>query len=114
MIRRVTSSLKVQFVTWPVMKVLFGITISWLSKSSTVVARVRMRVTVPVCWLMVITSPTRNGRSTNRISPETKFAKISCRPKPRPTVSAAAIHCSWLQRSPSKDSALTVPAMVMP
>ncbi|MNT83708.1 hypothetical protein D3C72_2236160 [compost metagenome] len=95
------------------MKVLLGMTISWLSKSSTVVARVRIRVTVPVCWLMVMMSPTRKGRSTSRMSPETKLAKISCRPKPRPTVSAAAIHCSWLQRSPSNVSALTVPAMVM-
>jgi hypothetical protein len=39
----------------------------------------------------------RIGRSMSRITPETKFAKISCSPKARPKVSAAASHCTLSQ-----------------
>ena len=49
----------------------------------------------------VTTSPRRIGRSNIRIKPETKFAKISCSPKPSPTDTAATSHCTLFQPTPS-------------
>ncbi len=79
-------------MTRSVMTALFGITTSLRSKSVTVVARACTRVTTPVRSPTVTVSPMRIGRSNNMIKPETKFAKISCRPNPRPTPMAATSH----------------------
>ncbi len=65
-----------------------------------VVARMRMRETTPVTSPTVTVSPTRIGRSNSTIRPETKLAKISCRPKPKPKVTAAASHCTLGQPMP--------------
>ncbi len=74
-----------------------------------VVARMRMRLTVPDRLPMVTTSPMRTGFSKRMIRPETKLAKISCSPKPSPTDSAATSHCSLSQLTPSVDSIETIP-----
>ena len=73
-------------------KFLLGITSSFPFHCVIVVARIRMRLTFPLTALTVTTSPTRIGRSASKIRPETKLAKISCRPKASPNVSAAASH----------------------
>ena len=98
---RVTASFNVQLVTFSVIIDLFGNSTSRLSKSVTVVARILILLTVPLKLPMVTKSPTRIGRSNNMIKPETKFATISCKPKPRPTPSAAMIHCNLDQSMPS-------------
>ena len=67
----------VQLMRLPVTKSRFGTISSLLFQSRIVVARVRIRVTVPVMSLIVTVSPTRMGRSNSRMMPETKFAKIS-------------------------------------
>ena len=94
--------------TWSLFTVLQGF-VGVFGMSTTVVARVVMFDPVPVTSPTVTTSPTRTGRSNSRINPETKLAKISCRPKPRPTVNAAAIHCRFDQRTPSSPSVRTTP-----
>jgi hypothetical protein len=84
----------VQLRSRPVMNSLFGTTSSLRSKSTMVVARIRTRDTVPVASPTVTMSPTRIGRSRSRMIPETKFATISCSPKPSPTPRAAISHWS--------------------
>ena len=78
-----------------------------------VVARMRIRETVPVTSLMVITSPTRIGRSIRIIKPETKLANISCKPKPNPTLMAASSHWTFDQPRPTALQVNTVPKMVI-
>src|SRR5690554_2604403 len=62
----------------------------------------------------VMVSPIRTGRSNRMINPDTKLAKISCRPKPSPTPTAATSHCNWLQATPrvASDTTSPVPTMV--
>ncbi|MNR04340.1 hypothetical protein D3C85_1202880 [compost metagenome] len=79
------------------------------SKSVMVVARMRILLTVPDRLPMVTTSPMRTGRSNRMIRPEMKLAKISCRPKPRPTESAATSHCNLSQLTPRVDRVTTKP-----
>ena len=74
-----------------------------------VIARIRIFATVPVTPLIVTVSPTRIGRSNNKMIPETKFAKISCIPKPRPTERAANNHCNFDQDIPSVENAHAPP-----
>ena len=74
-----------------------------------VMARILMRLTVPTVLPMVTRSPTRTGRSNRMIRPEMKLATISCRPKPRPTPSAATIHCSLDQSAPMPLKATSKP-----
>ena len=61
---------------------------------------------------MVTTSPTRIGRSNNKMIPDTKFAKISCIPKPRPTESAANNHCNFDQDIPKVANAQAPPMAI--
>ncbi|MNI64971.1 hypothetical protein D3C73_1204480 [compost metagenome] len=44
---------------------------------------------------MVTVSPIRIGFSNRMIRPDIKLAKISCKPKPKPTPRAATSHCSF-------------------
>jgi hypothetical protein len=60
-----------------------------------VVARVLIFVILPVKSRIVTVSPIRIGFSNRMIRPEIKLAKISCKPKPSPTPSAATSHCSF-------------------
>ena len=113
MATRLMLSLSVQLSRLPVMNDLLGTISSFRSPSTIVVARKRMRETVPVVSPIVITSPTRIGRSNSRMIPETKFAKISCRPKPSPTEAAATSHCTLFQPMPIWLKASTIPAMKM-
>ena len=78
-----------------------------------VVARMRIRLTVPDSSPMVITSPMRTGRSNKMMMPEIKLAKISCKPKPSPTPSAATSHCILLQDKPSEPRVIITPIMTM-
>ena len=91
------------------MKLLFGTTSSRRFQSVIVVARMRIRETTPLTWPTVTVSPTRIGRSSRMIRPDTKFAKISWRPKPRPTVRAARSHCTEDQPTPIALKATTMP-----
>ncbi|MCY1413622.1 hypothetical protein D9M71_290550 [compost metagenome] len=110
---RVTVSVSVQLISWLVRKVWFGTITSLRSLSVMCVARMWMRLTVPVTVPMVTRSPMRTGRSNSRIRPEMKLAKIACMPKPIPTESAATSHCSLSQLTPRVDSALTKPMPAM-
>ncbi|CNU06409.1 Uncharacterised protein [Salmonella enterica subsp. enterica serovar Bovismorbificans] len=92
---RVTESDSDQLINCSVIKALFGTIISLRSQSLMVVARVLILVTLPVRSRMVTVSPIRIGFSNKIIRPEIKLAKISCRPKPSPTPSAATSHCSF-------------------
>ena len=56
-----------------------------LSKVSISVARTEMRFTMPWSPPTKIQSPTLIGRSSIRITPDTKLEKMVCRPKPMPT-----------------------------
>ena len=96
---RLTWSESVQFSSRPVMNSLLGTMNSLRSQLVIVVARMRIRETTPVTSPTVTTSPTRIGRSKRMIRPETKLAKISCRPKPRPTLIAATSHWTLSQLS---------------
>ena len=91
------------------MNCLFGTTSSLRSQSVMVVERMRMREICPVVFPTVTTSPTRTGCSKRMIRPEMKFAKISCRPNPRPTVNPAASHCTLDQVIPSIEKPATRP-----
>ena len=109
MVTRTLDSCSVQLVIFPVISCLFGMITSLLSKSTIVVARAAMRDTRPEIPSMVTRSPIRTGRSASRIRPETKFAKISCKPNPSPTVTAAASHCTSFQRIRKHASATMIP-----
>ena len=109
-----TASLNDQFVRSLVISVLLGTIISLLSQSRIVVARIRIRVTVPLTPPTVTVSPIRTGRSNNRIKPETKLAKISCSPKPRPTPTAATSHCTFDHPTPIVLNTTTIPSDVRP
>lgn len=73
---RVTESDSDQLINCSVMNALFGTIISFRSQSLMVVARVLMRVTLPVRSRMVTVSPMRIGFSNRIIRPEIKLAKI--------------------------------------
>ncbi|MNC74612.1 hypothetical protein D3C75_1259960 [compost metagenome] len=73
----------------------------------------RILLTEPEKLPIVMVSPIRIGRSNRIIRPETKLAKISCKPKPSPTVKPAASHCSLSQDTPSDPSAVTAPTVVI-
>lgn len=79
---RVTESDSDQLINCSVINALFGTMISLRSQSLMVVARVLIPVTLPVRSRMVTVSPIRIGFSNRMIRPETKLAKISCKPKP--------------------------------
>ena len=66
-----------------------GTMMLWLSPLMIVVARMLIRSTLPVMSETVTMSPTRIGRSSSRMMPQTKFETISCRPNPSPTPRAA-------------------------
>ena len=51
---------------------------------------------------MVTVSPIRIGFSNKIIKPDTKLAKISCKPNPKPTVNAATSHWVFAQSTPKK------------
>jgi len=72
-----------------------------------------MRVTMPSTPPTETMSPTRTGRSNRIIRPDTKLAKISCKPKPRPTEMAAARNCTWFQLMPIRPKLNTMPTMVI-
>ena len=91
---RVTESDNDQLINCSVINALLGTMISLRSQSLIVVARVLIFVTLPVRSRIVTVSPIRIGFSNRMIRPDTKLAKISCMPKPRPNVSAATSHCS--------------------
>ena len=91
---RVTESDNDQLINCSVIKALLGTMISLRSQSLIVVARVLIFVTLPVRSRIVTVSPMRIGFSNRIIRPEIKLAKISCKPKPRPTPRAATSHCS--------------------
>ena len=110
--KRDTESERVQLMMSSVINRLFGTIISRRSKSTMVVARICMRETLPVWPPTVTKSPMRIGRSKRMINPETKLAKISCKPKPSPTVIAAANHWTLCQVMPSMRQATIAPAMV--
>ena len=73
-IRR-TGSERLQLITCPVTNSLLGMISSLRSQSVIVVARMRMRVTVPETSPTVTVSPMRMGLSNRIIRPETKLAK---------------------------------------
>lgn len=81
---------------------LLGTRSSLRSQSRIVVARIRIRDTVPVASPMVTTSPTRTGCSNRIINPQMKLATISWRPKRMPTPRAAAAQLSCDQLAPSR------------
>ena len=62
---------------------------------------------------MVTMSPTRTGRSKRMIRPETKLAKISCKPKPNPKLMAATSHWTFDQPTPNTPQHSNTPTMVM-
>ena len=110
MVNRDTVSVSVQLMTRPVISSLFGTISSRRSLSVMVVARIRIRLTFPVISPIETMSPMRTGRSNSRISPETKLAKISCSPKPSPTVMAATSQFNCAQPMPTWLKAASDPA----
>ncbi|MNL55635.1 hypothetical protein D3C87_1790640 [compost metagenome] len=66
-------------------------------------------VTVPVRLRIVTVSPMRIGFSNRMIRPETKLAKISCIPKPNPTLSAVTTHCSFDHSIPIQEKLRMAP-----
>lgn len=74
---RVMGSLSDQLMNCSMMKALLGTMISLRSQSEMVVARVLIRVMVPVRSRMVTVSPMRIGFSNRMIRPEMKLPKIS-------------------------------------
>ena len=95
------------------MNSLLGTIRSLRSQLVMVVARIWMRETTPVTSPIVTTSPMRMGRSNNRIRPETKLAKISWSPNPRPTLTAAISHWTLDQPIPRAANASTTPTTVI-
>ncbi len=80
---------------------------TWIS-----VDRTLIRLTSP-SWLPIRTqSPILTGRSASRISPDTKFCVIACRPKPMPTDSAPSTTASFSIPMPSAASAHSTAAMI--
>ena len=73
----------------------------------------RMRLTVLEMPPTVTVSPDGMGRSNKIIKPETKLAKISCKPKPKPTVTAATNHWTFDQPMPMARKAKTRPNTVI-
>ena len=73
--------------------------------------RMPMRVTVPDSAPLSITSPTPTGRSTMRISPETKLLTTFCSPKPMPTLSAPASSVTFAMSMPRAASVSAAPTM---
>ncbi|MOA45104.1 hypothetical protein D3C78_1674700 [compost metagenome] len=110
---RVMVSDSDQLISRSVTNALFGMITSLRSKSVMVVARMRILLTEPEKVPIVMVSPIRIGRSNRMIRPETKLAKISCSPKPNPTVKPAANHCNLSQETPSEPSAVTAPTVVI-
>ena len=72
----------------------------------------QFRVTRPLVSPMVTKSPTRTGRSIRITRPDTKLAKISCKPKPKPTLMAATSHCTLDQPTPKRAQAAMAPTTV--
>ncbi|MNJ67543.1 hypothetical protein D3C77_637260 [compost metagenome] len=79
------------------------------SKSVRVVARMRIRETVPEKEPMVTVSPIRTGRSNSMMMPETKLERISFMPKPIPTDRPPATHCSLSHCTPIMERAVREP-----
>ena len=109
---RVTESESDQLINCSVMKALLGTIISLRSQSLMVVARVLMRVTLPVRSRIVTVSPIRIGFSNRMIRPEIKLAKISWRPKPSPTPRAATSHCSLAHSIPIIEKPIRPPISI--
>ena len=74
------------------MNSLFGTMSSRLLNWSMVVALISILLTLPLMSPTVMRSPILMGRSNSKMRPATKLAKISCSPKPIPSVMAAASH----------------------
>ncbi len=81
---------RVQLVTLPVTRSEFGTITSERSQVWIRVALTEIDFTIPCEPPTSIQSPSLTGRSTSRITPETKFDTTFCRPKPMPTDSAPA------------------------
>src|SRR5574344_1501171 len=109
----VTVLVSDQFVRADVINSLLGIITSLLSKLITVVERIRILLTVPDRPFRVIISPTRNCLSNKRIMPDTKLAKISCKPKPKPTDNAATSHCRFSHLRHIEPAVKIVPRAIM-
>ena len=61
----------------PVMNARLGTMMLWLSPLTIVVARMWMRSTLPFIPETVTVSPTRIGRSSSKITPQTKLETTS-------------------------------------
>ena len=83
------------------------------SNERMVVDLIRILLTVPDNPDRVIISPTRICLSKRIIKPDTKLAKISCKPKPKPTDKAATNHCRFSHLIPSAPAAKIIPKAVM-
>ena len=95
--------------TW---NTLLGTINSRRSQSVILVARMRMRETVPLVSPAVTVSPTLKCLSNNTINPQIKLATISCSPNPRPTPNAAMSHCSSAHGSPMALTARIMPMAI--
>ena len=67
--------------------------------------RMPMSRTSPDVSPTVIVSPTWNGRSNSRISPDTKFVTTLCRPRPAPTPIAPASTVTLFRSIPEAPTA---------
>uniref|UniRef100_A0A1A9UKC0 Uncharacterized protein n=1 Tax=Glossina austeni TaxID=7395 RepID=A0A1A9UKC0_GLOAU len=111
---RVTVSESDQLTNCSVINALFGTIISFLSQSVIVVARVLILVILPVKLRIVTVSPIRIGFSNKMINPDTKLAKISCNPNPKPTPNAAANHCNLDHSMPTIENPINPPSSINP
>ena len=81
---------RVQFVTRPATRSVFGTITSERSKVWMRVERTEMDFTIPCTVPTSIQSPSLTGRSIKRMMPDTKFDTMFCKPKPIPTDKAPA------------------------
>ena len=86
--------------------------ISLRSKSVMVVARMRIRLTVPDRLPMVTTSPIRTGRSKDDQAGD-EVGEDRLQAEAEAYRSAATSHCSLSQLTPRVDRALTMPMPLM-
>ena len=81
---------RVQFTTWLAISCEFGTITSAPAPVRRMLARMPMRLTLPLWPAMSTESPTRIGRSNSTIRPDTKLLTMLCKPKPTPTPTALA------------------------
>ena len=72
-------------------------------------ARMPMRLTLPLCPAMSTESPTLMGRSNSTMRPETKLLTMLCKPKPTPTPSALAKMVNRSRLTPVEAMAISRP-----